>query len=159
MLASHVVRHKLNSGTARKFGKFVSDFFQRLATEVEKGAASKERELLEYQQAISYGSAAGDSINKRLKILVNRLATFAPVFAPLLSSKPGAEDRVSDKAETVRELIHSTNEKYAASYGEDLFNLRQAPLRWLQREPCEQQNEAFLASQPEESSSEAQWTG
>ncbi len=58
MLASHVVRHKLNSGTARKFGKFVSDFFQRLATEVEKGAASKERELLEYQQAISYGSAA-----------------------------------------------------------------------------------------------------
>ena len=31
MLASHVVRHKISSGTTRKFGKFVSSFFQKLA--------------------------------------------------------------------------------------------------------------------------------
>jgi hypothetical protein len=126
MLASHVVRHRLHNGTARKFGKFVSDFFQKLAREVEKGAASSEREMLDYQQAISYGSAAGDSINKRLNILVNHLATFTTAFAPLLGSKPGADDKVSEAARFVRELIHATNDRYAASNGEDLFKMTNA---------------------------------
>jgi hypothetical protein len=126
MLGSHVVRHKLHNGTSTKFGRFVSDFFRKLAAEVERGAASKERELLEYQQAISYGSAAGDSINKRLTILVKRLATFDPAFAALLSTKPGAEDNVSATADAVRQLIHSVNDRHAALNGEDLFKMTNA---------------------------------
>ncbi len=65
MLASRVVAQQVQRGTARKFGEFVNEFFTELATEVERGARSRETELLRYQEAISYGSTGGDSIRTR----------------------------------------------------------------------------------------------
>ena len=66
MLAAAVVKQKLDKGTAARFGEFIMSYFQELAKEVEKGSKSKERELLDYQQAISYGSTGGDSFKTSL---------------------------------------------------------------------------------------------
>jgi hypothetical protein len=125
MLASATTRRKLDKTSEKQFGHFVSTYFQDLAREVEKGARSTERELLDYQQAISYGSTGGDSIRKRLNILARRLATFDTTFAGLLNG-PTETVAMSDtgipaEAETIRDLIHAVNEKYAAIHGNDLF--------------------------------------
>jgi uncharacterized protein DUF262 len=62
MLAARVVEAKVPMDTATSFGGFVQKFFAELTAEVEKGARSKETELLRYQEAISYGSTGGESI-------------------------------------------------------------------------------------------------
>jgi len=126
MLAAAVVRNKLDKTSADSFGTFIGSFFQQLAKEVEKGASSRERELLEYQQAISYGSTGGDSIRKRLSILTRHLATSDPAFAPLLKgpsvqSDGGTTTAIEGDADAIRKLIYAANQKYAAVHGEDLF--------------------------------------
>jgi hypothetical protein len=130
MLASATARRKLEKTSEKHFGNFVSTYFQDLAREVEKGARSTERELLDYQQAISYGSTGGDSIRKRLTILSRRLLTFDTTFAGLLNG-PTETAAMSDtgipaEAETIRDLIHAVNEKYAAVHGHDLFKFTNA---------------------------------
>ena len=130
MLASAIARRKLEKTSEKQFGSFVSTYFQDLAREVEKGARSTERELLDYQQAISYGSTGGDSIKKRLNILSRRLATFDTTFAGLLNG-PTETVAMSDtgipaEAETIRDLIYAVNEKYAAIHGNDLFKFTNA---------------------------------
>jgi hypothetical protein len=131
MLAAAVVRQKLDKHSTERFGAFIAAYFQDLAKEVEKGAKSSERELLEYQQAISYGSTGGDSIGKRLSILTRRLATFEPAFAPLLKanaahSDSSTETAVEGEADAISKLVYAVNEKYAATHGEDLFKLTNA---------------------------------
>jgi hypothetical protein len=126
MLATAVVRQGLDKSTAERFGSFIGTYFQELAKEVEKGAKSSERELLDYQQAISYGSTGGDSIRKRLSILTRRLATFDPAFAPLLKAEAlhpngSTQATVAAEAESIGKLVYAVNEKYAATHGEDLF--------------------------------------
>jgi hypothetical protein len=127
MLAARVVAHNLHKRSSDKFGKFVDAFFSELAVEVEKGAKSKRRELLDYQEAISYGVAEGVSIRKRLNILTQSLVTQYPEFAALLgeggASKTATEKAISEKSDSISKQLHKTNEKYAASHGEDLFKV------------------------------------
>jgi hypothetical protein len=140
MLATAVVRHGLDKNTAERFGSFIGTYFQELAKEVEKGAKSSEREFLEYQQAISYGSTGGDSIRKRFSILTRRMATFDPAFAPLLKAKAlHADDSnqaaLDAEAESISKLLYAVNEKYAATHGEDLFKLTNASTAALMQLP------------------------
>ena len=140
MLATAVVRQGLDKNTAERFGSFIATYFQELAKEVEKGAKSSERELLEYQQSISYGSTGGDSIRKRLSVLTRRLATFDPAFAPLLKAKafhPDASTQAAlvTEAESISKLLYAVNEKHAATHGEDLFKLTNASTAALMQLP------------------------
>jgi len=125
MLATRVVAHNLHKRSTDAFGKFVEAFFSDLAAEVEKGSKSTRREMLDYQEAISYGSAAGDSIRNRLNILTQSLVTTHPEFAPLLgeggASKTSTERAISQKSDSISKQLHKVNEKYAATHGEDLF--------------------------------------
>lgn len=125
MLAARV----LSAGVARKtvsaFGEFVENFFTQLAAEVEKGSRSTDRELLEYQEAISYGSTGGDSIGTRLRILVRRLVAEHPEFSPLLGGAVTPQNTTDaamrQQADEIGNLIYRVNETYASSNGEDLF--------------------------------------
>jgi len=127
MLASNVVIQKLDKNTAKTFGSFVMQFFDKLATEVEKGRKSTEKELLRYQQAISFGSADGPSIKARINILTKRLATFAKEFTPLLGAYSDVESEATrhlgELSEIAKELIFTVNRKYSGAHGEDLFKM------------------------------------
>jgi hypothetical protein len=129
MLASEIVKSKLDRGNATLFSKFVNSYFEDLAQEVERGSSADDKELLEYQQSISFGSTGGDSIRKRLDILTSRIATFNSAFAKLLASAryaAKAQSGLSQTAEKIRKLIHDINERRAASAGEDLFKMTNA---------------------------------
>ncbi|NIQ05448.1 MAG: hypothetical protein GWO20_06885 [Candidatus Korarchaeota archaeon] len=111
MLASRVIASGLDKGDPTVFGKFVEDFFKKLAAEVEKGSQSRDRELLRYQQAITTDSMGGNSIKARIGILTKRLSTFSSHFASLLGSFRDAEDEItkniSELASAVRELVYN----------------------------------------------------
>jgi len=127
MLASKVVAHKLQRKTAGLFGDFVQSFFTELAIEVEKGSKSTRREMLQYQEAISYGSADGPSIRTRLNILTIALVAKHPEFAPLLGDAAGLKDfknqAIAEKSEAISKQIYRINEKHAAKHGTDLFKM------------------------------------
>jgi hypothetical protein len=136
MLAARVVAHNLHKSSADKFGKFVDSFFSELAMEVEKGAKSKRREMLNYQEAISYGVAEGTSIQNRLTILTQSLVTKYPEFAGMLgesrASKTATEGVIADKVDSIRREVYKINEKYAAMHGEDLFKMTNESILALQ---------------------------
>jgi len=123
-LASRVVAAGLDR-SEKSFGAFLEHFFSSLAVEVEKGLRAKDRELLDYQQAISFGSTGGESIRARSSILTKRLATFDGAFAPLLGTETGArtaaERDLREKSDQIRDLIATVNRRYAGANGEDLF--------------------------------------
>jgi hypothetical protein len=125
MLASRIVDAGLSQNTAEAFGNFIETFFAELAEEVEKGAKSTQRELLEYQEAISYGSTGGESIRTRLRILTRRLVTRYPEFAPLLGDvlehQNATENALRDQAEVIASLLYRVNEQHAAQHGDDIF--------------------------------------
>ena len=126
MLASEIVKNKLDRGNATLFSKFVNSYFEELAQEVEKGSSADDKELLEYQQAISFGSTGGDSIRKRLEILTSRIATSSSAFAKLLPAAhhtAKAKTELLQFSEKIRKLIHDINERYAANTGEDMFKM------------------------------------
>jgi len=127
MLASKVIAHKLQRKTAGLFGDFVQSFFTELAIEVEKGSKSTRREMLQYQEAISYGSADGPSIRTRLNILTIALVAKHPEFAPLLGDAAGLKDfknqAIAEKSEAISKQIYRINEKHAAKHGTDLFKM------------------------------------
>jgi hypothetical protein len=127
MLASRVVNAGLHKGTAEAFGEFIEKFFSDLALEVERGPRSTDRELLIYQEAISYGSTGGDSISTRLRILVRRLVMSHPEFAPLLGDvlthQNATSQALRDQVDDISTLLYRLNELYAAKNGEDLFKV------------------------------------
>jgi hypothetical protein len=127
MLTSRVISSALDKGDPKIFGNFVEDFFKKLATEVEKGGKSRDKELLRYQQAITSDSMGGNSIKARINILTKRLAIFSSNFAPLLGAYQDAGDEatrnISELVSLVKELIYKVNESYSSSHGEDLFKL------------------------------------
>jgi hypothetical protein len=127
MLASNVVTQKLDKNTAKNLGKFVVNFFNGLANEVEKIRESTKKELFRYQQAISAGSAVGPSIKRRINILIKRLVTFASEFIPLLDTYDDVENEtvrhLGELAVTTRDLFSAINRKYSGVYGEDLFKM------------------------------------
>lgn len=127
MLASKIIAYKLHRKTAALFGKFVQSFFTELAIEVEKGSKSTRREMLQYQEAISYGSADGPSIRARLNILTIALVSKHPEFAGLLSDSQGLKDfkerATAEKSEAISKQIYRVNEKHAAKHGGDLFKM------------------------------------
>lgn len=133
MLASKVVRFNLHKGTANLFGDFIESFFSDLAVEVEKGAKSKETELLKYQEAITYDSTGGTSLTNRINILSRRLVLKYPVFSPLLGGTAvetsATEKALTDCANTITELIYVINKQYAADKGEDLFKMTTETLK------------------------------
>ncbi len=140
MLAGRVVKQGLSRETATKFGEFAEDFFTKLTKEVEKGARSKDKELLKYQEAIRMGSAEGHSIKIRLDILTNRLSTYDPAFSGLLGAyheaATSATRGLTQQAEVLSNLIYSVNSKYsataAAGNGEDLFKLTNKTAKAIQ---------------------------
>ena len=127
ILAANVVAQQLDKNTAKSFGKFIIKFFDDLASEVEKGHESTEKELLRYQQAISVGSADGPSIKARNNILAKRLAMFAPEFTSLLGVYTEVENEATknlgELAESVKEMVFTVNRKYQGINGEDLFKM------------------------------------
>lgn len=127
MLAARLVTQNLHKRSAEKFGAFVDSFFSDLAVEVEKGVKSTRREMMDYQEAISYGVAEGTSIRKRLNILTQSLVAKFPEFSGLLgeskTSKTAIEQAITEKADTILKLVCRANEKYAATHGKDLFKM------------------------------------
>ncbi len=124
MLASRVIANAIPRASAAGFGCFVRSFFEELTAEVEKGAESKQEDMRKYQEAISYGSADGQSIKSRIGILARTLATKDRQFAALLegaaASEKGASPLLGLRAE-ISGLLTKVNENYSARQGEDLF--------------------------------------
>ena len=144
MLAARLYDQKLTSAeSAKDFKNFVDHFFISLASEIEKGVKSIDKELLRYQHAISSDSGGGSSIRNRINILTKRLATYSPRFSTLLGAYNEASTEairnILDLSSTARELIYNTNKKYAATKGEDLFKMTTESSSALSTitEPCQ----------------------
>lgn len=126
MLAARVVEAKISVDSASRFGAFVRKFFSALTAEVEMGSHATDTELLQYQEAISYGSTGGESIRQRLSILERRLATFGPEFTTLLrgAKVDGAvQKKLSTLSEELSTLIYAVNEKASSNTGDDMFKM------------------------------------
>jgi hypothetical protein len=127
LLAGRVVNQGLTTEQhAKEFRAFIEQFFADLSREVEKGVMAADRELLRYQTAITSGSTSGESTTERSNVLINRLATFSPLFASLLGG-PGATGEAArnleEVAAAIREEVYRVNRGYAAKHGEDLFKM------------------------------------
>lgn len=136
MLAGRVVEARIHGGNATQFGRFTKKFFARLSAEVEKGPKSRDAELRRYQEAISYGSTAGDSIKARLTVLAEQLATFDPAFSPVLPHTVAAaasNTPAKEVAGDVSELLYQVNERVAGRTGSDVFKMTNKSMRALKR--------------------------
>jgi len=135
MLASKLIEARIPLSTAPLFGKFIQKFFKSLAVEVEKGSKSQDPELLQYQEAISYGSTSGDSLRQRLAILVKRLATFSSAFTPVLRtagiSQVNIQTKISQLADELSDQIYFVNEKASGVAGVDTFKMTNKSARAL----------------------------
>lgn len=140
MLASKVVGAGLNSGShAKEFAGFLKLFFSQLSAEVQKGVQAGDKELLQYQQAISSGSTGGDSISTRIRILEKRLATHSSSFSPLLKDNAKVQSQVENSltttAKEIQSLVYKVNKAYSARNGEDLFKMTNESVRALTQIP------------------------
>jgi len=146
MLAAYAMNRGLHIKTAQSFGSFVEDFFTRLTKEVEKGSRSRQKDLLAYQAAVSYASAEGESIRKRINILTQQLATYDANFSSLLGANQTASDltaqSIEEQTEMIRQTIYSNNESYSADNGEDLFKMTNRSTKALNElsRPCRDEN-------------------
>lgn len=145
MLAARVKRSLKGDYTAGKFGRFVEEFFEKLSDEVQKGVKAKDRELIDYQSAITSASAEAASIKTRINILTKRLAVYDPDFAPLLGAYTDA-DKELDRgllrvSENIQELLTEANNRYASTTGEDLFKMtnKTTPALLRLKKPCKSQ--------------------
>lgn len=142
MLAGRVVDARDHTGNAPQFGRFISKFLARLSAEVEKGPKSRDAELRQYQEAISYGSTGGESIKTRLRVLAEQMAAFDSVFDAVLPSATGGGGSTSQAQSVstdVAELLYQVNERTASRTGADLFKMTNKSSRALKRlgEICE----------------------
>ncbi len=125
----HVVSQLQDTKQLKKMEKTLGDFFGKfsgdLKTEVEKGNLATDNDLIEYQQAINYGTAERESIEKRNEILTKKLILFDPSFSQFFL-KAGATGRSLEKqiqslTTSIGELVYEHNEVYRSKNGEDLF--------------------------------------
>jgi hypothetical protein len=128
MLAARVFKAGMHTkANTKPFAQFLEEFFSSLSAEVQKGVKAGDKELLQYQQAISAGSTGGDSIRARSDILARRLAARFPAFAPVVGGMQtviaGMTHPVAAAATEIRTLIYQLNKSYSAAHGEDLFKL------------------------------------
>jgi hypothetical protein len=136
MLAARVVEAKVPITTARRFGAFIRKFFADLTAEVEKGAKATNTDLLEYQEAISYGSTGGDSIQNRLGILCRRLVTFDPAFNAVVGGGKGSgrsTAALEGVVEEISSLIYAVNERSTSNAGEDVFKMTNRSARAVKK--------------------------
>ncbi|MGA2508231.1 MAG: DUF262 domain-containing protein [Chitinispirillaceae bacterium] len=127
MLASRIAAQDLHKNSFNNFNNFTMDFFNRLATEVEKGVKSTDTELLRYQQAITSGSTGGISIQERINILTKSLASYSPKYSKLLGtyqdSKNEAIQNISELSSEIQKLVYDVNKTYSSKNGIDLFKM------------------------------------
>jgi len=109
----------------KRLGEFFEKFSHDLRSEVEKGKLATDNDLIAYQQAISYGTADRESIEKRNEILVKKLILFDPSYAQFFlktgSTEKSVEKQIQFLATCVGDLVYKCNEVYRSKNGEDLF--------------------------------------
>jgi hypothetical protein len=125
----YVVSQLQDTGRLKKMEKPMGEFFVKfsrdLRTEVEKGKLATDNDLIAYQQAISYGTAERESIEKRNEILVKKLILFDPSFSQFFlrvgPAGKSLEKQIQSLAISVGDLVYKYNEVYRGKNGEDLF--------------------------------------
>ena len=110
--------------------------------EVQKGVNATDKEMIEYQQAVTSGSTSGTSLNSRIRILTKRLATSNPIFNPLLSTyhEIGSEIQkgIVDFASKIQANIYRLNQSHSSAHGDDLFKMTNESAKFLTEmsDPC-----------------------
>jgi len=125
----NLVSQVQTSGQLRKIEKRLGEFFEKfsrdLTAEVEKGQKATDKDLIEYQQAVNYGTADKESIERRRDILVKKLILFEPSLAPCFlkegSAERSLEKQIRELVISCSELVYRHNEQYRSKHGEDLF--------------------------------------
>lgn len=112
------------SRSEKRLGEFFEKFSHDLKSEVEKGKKATDPELIAYQQAISYGLADRESIEKRNEILIRKLILFDPSYAQFFlrnGQEKSFEKQIQSLANNVGDLVYRCNEAYRSKQGDDLF--------------------------------------
>ena len=125
----NVVSQVQASGQLKKIEKRLGEFFEKfsdeLTTEVEKGQKATDRDLIEYQQAVNYGTADRESIEKRRDVLVKKLILFEPALAPCFlkdaSVEKSLEVQIRELTDACSGLVYQRNDQHRSKKGEDLF--------------------------------------
>ena len=110
--------------------EFFTKFFTLLSEEVEKGSKAQNKDLLDYQDAISRNTDSKEAINKRNDILLKYLSLLKPLWFPKINlSKDNKVTLVSQLVIQMFELIASANELYTAKSGDQKFKLTSDNIR------------------------------
>ncbi|HVX28587.1 MAG TPA: DUF262 domain-containing protein [Parafilimonas sp.] len=110
---------------------FYEDFDEKLKSEVEKGAAAKDPELIVYQSKVTQGADNKTSISLRRSILKRKLVEYDSSFKEFVEVTPAEIDLLDyRKKETIKEIsdsclmiITEINKIFKPKKGGDLFKM------------------------------------
>jgi len=126
-VVSQVQKTEKLKNREEKLEKFFEKFSVDLRTEVEKGQEATDHDLIAYQQAINYGTADRESIEKRNEILIGKLILFDPSFAQCFlkegSMEKSFENKIEVLANSISDLLYKINKIYRSKKGEDIFKV------------------------------------
>lgn len=122
---------KKNSNELRKLKEYFVTFFNMFRREIEKGSKAINKELLDYQDAISRNTDSRESINKRNEVLLKYLLILKPsLFQKLnLSLQNQVKIIVDGSVENIFDLILRANDNYTKKRGEQKFKFTSENVR------------------------------
>jgi hypothetical protein len=122
-LACKVAATGRAGGHEAELRKFFETFVAELAEQVEMGQTATDSDYVTFQRSVSANVRGG--AKTRQEILLRKLFRIAPdlaeIFDPAVIAESGVSGRVSALGDSLTELVHQINGRYAAKNGEDLF--------------------------------------
>jgi len=124
-LVCHLIQAGLDSGSHSALKAFIDDFLKELSRQVELGQQATDVDYLAFQKTVNANVRSGARV--RQGILMRKLLRAHPEFYSGLSDSAavtaGVVGDVISLADSIRSLITTCNERYAANSGRDLFKL------------------------------------
>ncbi len=124
-LVCHLIQAGLETAQHGTLKAFIDDFLSELGKQVELGQQATDVDYLAFQRTVNANVASG--ARARQSILLRRLLRKHPDFYSELTNSGGLASGlagdISTLAASIRSLITTCNERYAAKQGKDLFKL------------------------------------
>jgi len=122
-LVCHLQQAGLKPGTEKSLKEFIEFFLGELSKQIELGQNATDPDFLVFQRTVNANVKSG--ARTRQMILLRKLFRKHPVFFSALSQSAeiskGLTADCATLANTIRDLITASNERYAALNGSDLF--------------------------------------
>jgi hypothetical protein len=122
-LVCHLKRAGMTDAQAQLLKSFIEEFSTELLTQVEAGQEATDLDFIAFQRTVNANVKSG--AQQRHTILLRKLFARHPEFFSSMSKSKELEGSIASdidsQAREIQRLIHSINEVYATTHGEDLF--------------------------------------